>query len=170
VGWSNRTISRRNLKAISDAKGEFQTLRAATPMILHAKTSSGLLAGLVIIKADAKEAVIPIGPLASAHGRLVDDDSGLPLPGRQIEYGFRIEMDTGGWTTQFGGSTTTDARGEFTLEGLLPGWPFEVSVVVEKAPDGRPRGRRSITAVLAAKPEMVEMGDIKYRSPDFRGK
>lgn len=170
VGWSTRSIGRRNLEAVSDANGEFQALRFATPMFLYAKTSNGLLAGLVNIKADAKETVIPIGPLAAAHGRLVDDASGLPLPGRQIDYGFRIEMDTGGWTTQFGSSTTTDARGEFTLERLLPGWPFDVSVVVEKAPDGRPRGWRTVTAVLATKPEVVELGDVKYVSPDLKGK
>ncbi|HEX5102676.1 MAG TPA: hypothetical protein VFV87_02625, partial [Pirellulaceae bacterium] len=161
---------RPRISAVSDSKGEFQILRHPAPMFLHAKTSNGLLAGLVKIKDDAKEAVIPIGPLAAAKGRLVDGQFDLPVPGRQIRFGFRIEMESGGWTTQFGGTVTTDARGEFMLDGLIPGHSFEVDVVVEEGPDGRPHGWRTVATVTAAKAEVVELGDVGLRLAESKDK
>ena len=169
TAWSTQPTSLRRLTAVSDAEGKFQLQRHRVETFLHAKTSNGLLAGMVKIKADAREAMIPIGPLAAAQGRLVDQESGLPLPGRQLEYAFRIVMEGGGWTWQFGGKTTTDARGEFTVEGLIPGFPFDLSVLVDMGADGRPRSWQTVSSVTAVKAELMKLGDVKlpppYREP-----
>ena len=165
TGFSTQSFPFPRISAVTDNNGKFQILRHPADMYFHAKTSNGVLGGLVKIKADAKEAVIPIGPFAAARGRLVDEATGLPLPSQRIEYGFRVEMKTGGWTTQFGGQTTTDELGEFTADGLVPGFPFDVNVVVDVGPDGRPRGWHTVSTVTATKAELVKLGDVKLPSP-----
>jgi hypothetical protein len=165
TGWPTPPFLLRRLQAVTDAEGKFRALRHPSEMYRHAKTSNGLLGGMLKITADAKEATIPIGPLASAHGRLVDEATGLPLPGQQIEFAFLIESGRGGGTWQFGGKTTTNERGEFTADGLVPAFPFDINVVTQTGPEGRASQWNTVAKVTALKAELVELGDVKLPPP-----
>ena len=73
-------------------------------------------------------------------------------------------MRGGGFSWQFGGTMRTDARGEFMIDGLVPGWPYELNVVLGKAPDGSPRGWRTVHTVTPEKAEEVSLGVITLPS------
>jgi hypothetical protein len=73
---------------------------------------------------------IPVGPTASAAGRLVGA-AGEPLAGRTIQYGVRVTHPDGTFGDQFGGTVRTDGDGTFVLDGLVPGFRYEMNVAVD---------------------------------------
>jgi len=121
------------LNAVSDSEGKFQAMRGACAMLVQARTQDGTQSGIVVLPADAAKVTIPVGPIATAHGRLLDRATGQPLAGRVINYGVRVNFARGGFVWGFGKSATTDARGEFTLTELVPGWTFDVNTWTKQA-------------------------------------
>ncbi len=151
--------------------GSFRMTRPAGESLLLASTADGLLASIVKIPATATEVVIPLAPTATFRGRLIDRQTMKPLAGRQIETTMRTDLQR---FTSLSASTITDARGEFVLTGLAPGWPAELELVMTPrgpmfaAPGGTVGGFRGRTTMrlkseVAQKPELYDLGDVSTR-------
>lgn len=147
--------------AITDAEGRFETRRALTELVVHAATEDRRLAGIVKVGVEDKAVTIPVGPKASATGRLVDEKTGKPLATREIRCAVRIELGDGVFMHRFGSSTKTDAKGKFTLKHIVPGWEYELNVVTNRDEEGRARGWRTVGSVKPERAEVVELGDVE---------
>jgi hypothetical protein len=149
--------------------GSFKMTRPASESLLLASTTDGLLSSIVEIPATATEVDILLAPTAAFRGRLTDRQTMKPLAGRQIETTMiRTDQQR---VTSLSASAITDARGEFVLTGLTPGWPVELELVMTPrglmfagpgAPPGGFRGRttRRMKSEVAQKPELYDLGDV----------
>ncbi|MEX2093662.1 MAG: carboxypeptidase regulatory-like domain-containing protein [Pirellulales bacterium] len=155
----------RDLRATSGADGKFASERGPADMVVYAATPDRKLAGVITIGPDDAEVVIPIGPTSSAHGQLLDKETGQPLANRQIEYGIRIDFEDGTFSWRFGGSATTDERGELTIDGLVVGQEYALEAVTEIGSDGRPRSWTGAGKVTATSTAVAEMGDVLVKPP-----
>jgi beta-lactamase regulating signal transducer with metallopeptidase domain len=153
------------LEAISGKDGRFVSKRNLAAMIVYAETSDGTQAGIVKVGATDKSLDIPIGPLGTARGRLLDEVTGEPLPRRQIEHGIRIDFGDGGSSTYFGSGAITDRDGRFTLGNIVPGWEYTISVVMEVDNEGHARSWYGVGKVTAKDTNVVEVGDLKLKPP-----
>jgi hypothetical protein len=155
----------------SGGDGSFTMTRPAGESLLLAYTADGLLSSIVKIPATATEVVLPLAPTATFRGRLIDGRTKKPLAGREIDTMMRTDQLM---STSLSAHAITDARGEFVLSGLTPGWPIEIQVVIPAprtafgGPGGPPggfRGRTSMNlkSVTASKAEVVEPGDLSPR-------
>jgi hypothetical protein len=151
----------RRLRAVTAADGRFEADRGLSEMIVHATVKDQNLAGIVKIDAHDEQVIVPVRPTASAHGRLIDDMTGTPLTDRQIDYGVHVTYSNGSFSNQFGGSVTTDARGEFTAVGLVPGWEYVFDVVVSRGADGHAQSWRLVGSTKPSRPGLKEVGDLK---------
>ena len=164
IGFAKKSRLR-ELRATSDAEGRFEAERGAGEMIVHAATSDKKLAGIVAIGPDDREVVVPVGPTASAHARLIDEETKEPLANRQVDYGIWIDFDDGTFSWRFGGSATTDEQGELTIDGLVVGQEYVLEAVTETSGDGQPRGWTGAGRVTPTSTEMAEMGDVSVKRP-----
>ena len=149
-------INRTNLE------GKFDFLLPMIPVVFHAQTRDGHMAGIVRIETDEAPRVIRIAPTATAHGRLLND-KGQPVVGARLQYGIRVHEDIakpdGPAATSFGGIVTTSAEGRFELRSLVPGEEYALESEAE------PESNRwsSLSTIKAVKPEDVALGDIRLR-------
>jgi hypothetical protein len=60
-------------------------------MLLAATSEDRTLSGIVRVAADDVNVVIPIGPCASARGRLIDERTGAAVANQLINYGIPIK-------------------------------------------------------------------------------
>lgn len=150
------------LNAVTDSEGNFQTDRGACAMLVQARSEDGSLAGIVLISADDAKLTIPVAPPASAKGRVVDQDTGKPLPDRRINFGVRANFVSGGFIWGFGSSATTDAKGEFKLTGLVPGWTYDVNTWQA----GPKPSMWTLGSLIARSPGTIELGEIKLGPSD----
>jgi RNA polymerase sigma factor (sigma-70 family) len=119
----------------SDAKGNFALRRPLEPALLFARNLDFSLAGLVRLDADDAAAKVVLAPCAKASGRLLDR-SGRALAARELTYGIRVwngEPVTSVFMDSFGGKVVTDAAGQFTLPGLVPGQTYYVMLTFNKS-------------------------------------
>jgi protocatechuate 3,4-dioxygenase beta subunit len=128
-GIYRHSLAGGDLTAKTDKEGRFEVTRRLHRTVLHARSADKRLAGVVEIGEDAKDVTIPVQPLGSARGRLVDPD-GKPLAGREIVYGVHVGDENSGWVTSFGGKTKTDKDGHFALSDLIVGQRYHISVTV----------------------------------------
>jgi RNA polymerase sigma factor (sigma-70 family) len=148
----------------TDAQGRFNVVRGSEPLVLYARTSDRSRAGLLRIDADAAKATLTLGPLASATGRLLDLE-GKPLPAKKLRFGIRIylgDSDNSPFSDSFGGMATTDEKGRFTLEGLIPGESYVVSLPLDE------NRLQDVTRVQAKSASPKELGDLRVNPEPSR--
>jgi beta-lactamase regulating signal transducer with metallopeptidase domain/protocatechuate 3,4-dioxygenase beta subunit len=140
-----------NLWLVTDAQGRFRGKRMPIAMLVHARSEDRSLSAIVRLAPTEKEPVIPLGPTASAQGRVLDNATGRPVANLSLRYGLPFQWGKSvGW--EFGGETKTDAHGEFTAKDLTPGWKYElVSSVTFKV----------IGDVAPQSPGTVPLGDLR---------
>jgi hypothetical protein len=155
-----------SLAAITDKDGRFQSVRSSSNMLVHASSNDGKLAGVVEISAEDKECVIPVEPTGSAHGRLLDASSDLPMPNKTVEYGIRITHSNKTMSTHFGGTATTDDQGRFQFSGLAIGREYTINAVIEIDNHNRPCSWRTVGKVTVKDVSPLELGDLKLAPPD----
>jgi protocatechuate 3,4-dioxygenase beta subunit/thiol-disulfide isomerase/thioredoxin len=141
----------------TDAQGRLRTERSLDPLVLHARTADGKLAGVARIDAEAAEARIVIGPVSTATGRLMDTE-GKALAQRELAYGIRIyygEPGISAFSRNFGGNITTDAQGRFRLSGLVPGETYDVDLKLDE------RRSKAVIEVSPTGTGMMELADVR---------
>jgi len=149
----------------TDAQGRFQVERSLDTLVLHARSADGTRAGIARVAATAKEAQITIrGPLASESGRPLDLD-GKPLAKKKLDYGMRIYADAPeengfrNYRDCFGGTVETDAKGRFTLTGLIPGQAYYVSRIVNEG-----KSVQMLKEVKPKGPGAIDLGDLRVEN------
>ncbi|MBW8883831.1 MAG: thioredoxin family protein, partial [Planctomycetia bacterium] len=140
----------------TDSQGTFKTQRSLDPLVLHAIAEDQLLGGVVRSDAEAVQAEVVVGPLATATGRLLDL-SGQPIAGKELNYSIRVlhEPERRIWTPSFGGKVTTDAEGRFTLHRLVPGQLYETDIKIDE------HSSRRVAKAQPMSPGAIDLGDIK---------
>jgi hypothetical protein len=161
-GIYRASLAGRDLDITADEEGRFDVQRDLHRTVLRARSPDGTLAGVVEIGPDEKEVTIPIAPMASAKGILLDAVTREPLPGREIVYGVRVPIgdDDAPWRTSFGGEVMTSTDGSFGLERLIVGQPYEINVTNE---DGR--SWRRIHQHQPESPGEVDFGEVRLEPP-----
>lgn len=162
------TVTRANVWGISleagpssfatrcDKAGAFEIERVPGKMLVCARSNDRLLCGIASIEADDEACEIAVAPACMVRGRLVTPAGDEPLANRPISYGIRIEHAGRGARLGFGGTTTTDERGEFKLAGLVPGWKYEIATVDA----GPPRVSHMIASVQPGEVSELDLGDV----------
>jgi hypothetical protein len=161
---------------VSDSNGRFDLEPSPEEMYVLAQTEDQSLAGIVR-QAAAESCVIAVAPTASLRGRIVDVGTGQPLENHRVFYGIvRGNVPSMGW--ELGASVTTDAKGEFSIKGLVPGWEYRLTATTRPMVHRHvPRGMddfRPTTTIGNVKPERSEvigLGDVKIdvrRAPQIR--
>lgn len=152
----------------ADADGKYHIERGPERALLQAESPDGKQMGIAVCVADATKLVIPIGPTAIGKGRLIDEKTGMPLAGRDIQYQTRLELfDEKGpskiSTNAFGGTATTKDDGTFELPRLVPGWKYEINLVHKWHP-GRNVAQESspLGVVEPTEPGPIDLGDKKF--------
>ena len=139
-----------------DDQGAFQIVRSLDPLVIHAQSSDGKLAGIARSDAEATEVQIVVGPVTTATGRLKDLD-GKTLAGKELSYGIRVytgEPLHSPFSDNFGGSITTDEKGDFKLTGLVPGEEYQLGIKIDV------HSSRNVTQVTAQDAQPLALGEL----------
>lgn len=166
IGSSGRG---RGFAAVADGGGRFRAQRGPGEILVHAASEDGALAGFARLDEEEPSLVIPLGPTAAAHGRLIDRDTGGVLAKRRILWSLHVPVtdrrepdgsephitSTDLHYAPFGGEVTTDARGEFTIKGLVKGSKYTLHVMAAL------REHKTVGSVTPSDAKKVEeLGDI----------
>jgi beta-lactamase regulating signal transducer with metallopeptidase domain len=146
-------------ESVSNKQGEFTIRQDKVMQYLFGTSQDGKLRGIIAVKPENTTATLPVGPTASMHGRLLNED-GKPLAGKQIDWGFEVKELFGTFSTNFGSSTVTDAHGLFRFDGVVPGYEYKLSVVLEFGDEVMPRSWRLVATKLAPTAEDLDIGDV----------
>ena len=149
-----------DLRETTDEQGRFRKEHWLDETLFYVETSRGLK-GLVVMPVGEQDVTIPVQPVASARGRLVDA-TGEPIPDRRIEYGIRVVFPGESLQHRFGGSIRTDAAGRFVIEGLVAGQEYHLQLPLHTE-DDRPPGWswRDVGTFTAQGPGTTDVGDFQ---------
>ena len=117
------------LTVTADADGRFHADRQLDPLVIHASTPDGKLGGIVEAGAEDTDVVIPVSPVATASGLLLDEQ-GQPVVNTRLAWGRRVFLDNERKLSMslFGPKAMTDSAGRFTLPSLVVGQDYEISI------------------------------------------
>ncbi len=154
----------RNVTAKHDGKFEFED--ALIPLVIHAQTTDGLLAGVARIETDDQPRKIRLGPTASARGRLLDAN-GQAIAGVNVHHricydGQQIDMDAIKLDRYYTAPGITDTNGRFELRGLVPGEQY----VLEYEPQPDSYRWLPLTTIRALNTKVLELGDLRTKIAD----
>jgi hypothetical protein len=115
------------IRLTADAEGRFRADRETEPLVVHARNADGSLAAIVAVGAEDAEVTLAIATTASASGRLVDEE-GRPAANQKLYWGRRVTLNKEGLRQYLFASkeVATDARGRFTLPGLVVGQEYQI--------------------------------------------
>jgi len=140
---------------IADQEGRFQTDPETDKCYLSVKSPDGSLGALAELAAGTKEVVIAVSPTASASGVLLDVD-GQPAANEELTWDRGITIGENGQISM--SNTTprmnTDAKGRFTLRGLIVGQGYPVCIE-------RGRGFQLACLVRPEAPGPIDLGPIQ---------
>jgi protocatechuate 3,4-dioxygenase beta subunit len=146
------------LSAASGADGTFRVERTPSKMVLQALSADERLGAIVQIGPDDSLRVIQVVPTASARGRLVDA-AGKPLAKRRIDFGLQFEKHTHTFYRQ----AATDDRGEFELDGFVPGEEYFIDVAVDGGDKSERPQKITIKVFSPDSAETIELGDVEVK-------
>lgn len=149
------------VRAVTDADGAFEVERPPLEMLFHAQSKDAALAGIRRVGAGDRSCEILVAETTRARGRVVHAATGQPLAEQQIIFGLRFDEPGGAFSYHFGGTATTGTRGEFLLEGLVPGWKYAVNLVLGRDRQGIPRRFSTAASITPRHGEIAELGDFK---------
>jgi RNA polymerase sigma factor (sigma-70 family) len=125
-------IAAANLRAYpytvtADDEGRFHADRDLDRLTIFAKSPDGTLGGMVEVGAEETETIIPVAPMATATGRLLNED-GKIASNQKLEWGRRISLDDERQVSMhcFAPKVVTDSEGRFTLPSLVVGQTYEI--------------------------------------------
>ncbi len=148
-----------DVRTFADQDGKFEFNRSEINMLVWAR--EGFRAGAVRIASDDKTVVVPLAPTATATGKFVDSETGLPAANKRIDYGVQLPEKGGPFAWHFGGSATTDAEGRFTMDRLTGGLKYQIEAVVSSSAEG-PREWQLVSTITPEVGERINLGELKF--------
>lgn len=120
-----------SLTALTDQSGKFKVERELHKTVLYAHSKDKQLAGVVEIGPDVETVTIPVQPITTARGQLIDQETGKPFRNREISYGVHVHIgdDSAPFQVQYGGTTFSDESGHFELDHLVVGPEYHFTLV-----------------------------------------
>jgi len=156
-----------DFRARTDEDGQFNVQRQLYPITMYVASKDGSLKGIVEVTEDQKSVTIPIGPVASVKGRMIDRDTKEPKAETEIGWGRRIYLgyESSLSRTSWGGKVTTDADGNFNVTGLVVGQQYHFTVEQVKHRYSR------LTDFTPEEAGLTDLGDLSlappYKPPTF---
>jgi hypothetical protein len=148
---------------ITDAEGNFRGPRPPGKFAAFVQSADKSLAAMVRFEESDDECVIPLHPIASAHGRLVDE-GGLPLAGQTLDFDIPFPEQRGLIGYFFlGGSVETGPDGVFEISKLATGAEYSLSAPTRDA-GGQTIGSRTLTTLTVEPGETLDLGDVVLKS------
>ncbi|WP_161604264.1 carboxypeptidase regulatory-like domain-containing protein [Roseiconus nitratireducens] len=148
-------------QAGTDDEGAFAVERLAEPTYVHAVNADQTLGAVAVLAADQNKIEMRLEPTGRATGVVLQTDSEAPAASIKIHYGIRVPDEKNRtWSNRFGDTAVTDSNGKFVLEGLVPGWEYELNL--ESRPDGTIPGLGSVKVEPG---EDVDMGRMRIPAP-----
>ncbi|TWU49852.1 carboxypeptidase-like regulatory domain-containing protein [Rubripirellula reticaptiva] len=148
-------------QALTDKDGTFAVERLGEPTYVLAMNDDKSLGAVSILPGDQSTLEMKLEKTGSAFGVLHKTDSAEPAAAEKIRFGIRIpDENNQTWSNRFGGLAVTDSEGRFRLEGLVPGWEYDLNL--ESRPDGSIPSLKSITIVSVLQ---VDMGAMNIPAP-----
>jgi hypothetical protein len=132
--------------------GAFTEKHVPVDFYLHARSPDGKLAGIVRLTPRDDNITLPLSPAVNAAGRLVDADK-KALPNVTL-YLSAPHLPRDHITESFARTATTDANGNFSFNGLIPGYNYTLSLL-----DGN-RFSKTITIIVPKKPGDLPLGNL----------
>ena len=168
TGIYRHQLAGMDIDATTDADGRFGLTRELHGVAMQAVSEDGTQAAIVEVGPDDEAVTFNLQPHAVASGRLIDGETGEVLPNATIQY--KVNVHLGGkddpWRSSFGGTTKTDADGNFTLDRLVAGTEFHVTLVAGRDDNGYANRWRHITRLLPKTPgETIDLGDTVVQPP-----
>ena len=168
VGVYVSSMSHVHLEATTNDEGWFRVERWLDKMIVYAFSKDKKLAGSVNVSGDDAEVTIPVQPVGTAKGQLIDQATGQPAADRMIPgeapYHYQISNQAGLSIHYLAVSSRTDAEGRFKIANLVPDIEYELSVPLFKVPDPLEVHRYDRLGKVTAKSgETVDLGAVKFR-------
>ena len=80
------------ISVTADSDGRFQAERQLDPLVIFAATPDRKLGAMVTLGAENTEVVIPVAPMATATGILIDEKK-RPVANTPLEWGRRVYLD-----------------------------------------------------------------------------
>ncbi|MEW4570926.1 sigma-70 family RNA polymerase sigma factor [Tautonia sp. JC769] len=155
----------------ADADGRFATDRRRRPALLFARDEFGLRSGLLLLGPDDDQAVIVVGPSATATGRVLDRD-GAPMAGVRLQCSIIYESDDlpddhrDAHPQLCVTYVETDADGVYTVTGLVPGHTAWVTLNDPKLPFDAFYLDNTSRSVTVDGLGPFDLGDITYAPPE----
>ncbi|MBI3408302.1 MAG: thioredoxin family protein [Planctomycetes bacterium] len=144
--------------AKTNAEGKFEAERRRHPLVLHAHSADGKLAGVAEIGPDDVAVAISLSKAARAHGQVLEN--GEPLAGNEFWYGVPMTLtkdpENPGFLTGFAKRGQIDRAGMFELTGIVPGQEYVVDLRREK--EG---GNHRLASFRASAGEVVDLKVIR---------
>jgi Protein of unknown function, DUF255 len=140
------------IDAKSDSDGNWKASISDVPLMVGAKSADEKFATIVRLEPGSSTITLRLGPTATAHGKLVDEQ-GRPATKKQLVYGPTP------FITAFGGKVTTDDEGNYTLRGLVPERTYRLSFHWENGDDS------FIDDVEPKKPGSLELANLTIPAP-----
>ncbi len=160
MGVSQR-FSGDDWQAQSDENGAFAVERLREPTYVHATNADKSLSAVSVLAADQDTLELLLEKTGTALGIVLQTDSSEPAGKAKIRYGIRVpDENNRTWSNRFGGVAVTDSDGQFVLEGLVPGWEYELDL--EYREDGT---IPSLDSVTVEPGEEVDMGEMSIPAP-----
>ena len=107
----------RHLRATTDKEGRFEDRRQSSAQIVGAFSEDGSLGTVVRIEPDDQDVVLALAPTATLRGILIDEETGNPAVGREIDAFIRIGREGEAFQMGFGHHDKTDEKGCFRGRG-----------------------------------------------------
>jgi beta-lactamase regulating signal transducer with metallopeptidase domain len=151
-------------KAATAEDGRFEVEVFSEPALVHVSSGDDTAGGIVAVEAAETSLTVPLSPLGSARGRLLTEDGSQPAARVRLSYGVPVSLgDPRFSTTGFGGEVRTDAKGEFTLPKLVPGWNY-----VCTTEDVRNGSILTVANATVEPGETKQLGDVRVPTTPTR--
>ena len=157
------SMSLSNWDAMTTAEGRFQVEIPVSASVIQVISHELKEGALINRDADQLDITIPLKPLGSVHGRVIEEETGQPLANKAIEYGIKVVHENNSFTTRFGAKLTTGSDGTFHIEGLIQDCGYQLTYPTDFDSFGQPHSWRRLREFTLTDSAITDLGDVKLK-------
>ncbi|MAX39614.1 hypothetical protein [Gimesia sp.] len=157
-----------DMRCQTDQAGRFKVERKRHRTVLYARSQDQKQAGIVEIGPDDKTVRIPLQPVGSARGQLIDAATDKPAQQREIKYGVKVHWSdhkNSAFGLKFGGTTFSDQTGHFSLPHLVVGQQYAIDLVNRPKDESGRVSSRNIETFTPRSSQPVNLGRVEAPRP-----